>query len=189
MKTLVFATNNAHKLEEARAILGPEYVIQSLSDIGCHEDIPETADTLEGNSLQKAQYVSERYHCNCFADDTGLEVAALNGEPGVRTARYASDHDHAANRRKLLKELQGKDCRDAQFRTAVTLIADGKVEQCEGIVKGRIATEERGEGGFGYDSVFIPEDYDKTFAELPASVKNSISHRARALQAMSALLS
>ena len=185
MKTLVFATNNSHKLDEARQILGSDYTILSLNDIGCHEDIPETADTLEGNSLLKAQYVSEKYHCDCFADDTGLEVAALNGEPGVKTARYASDHDPAANRRKLLTQLSGKDNREAQFRTAVTLIIDGRTYQCEGIVKGQIATEERGDGGFGYDSLFVPHGYDKTFAQLPAATKNSISHRARALQQMS----
>lgn len=189
MISLVFATNNAHKLSEARAILGSDYTVQSLSDIGCHEDVDETADTLEGNSLLKARYVADSYHCNCFADDTGLEVEALGGAPGVHTARYATGHnDPVANRRKLLAQLQGNNNRRAQFRTAVTLIIDGKVYQCEGVVKGRIATSEHGEQGFGYDPLFIPEGYDKTFAELAPEVKNSISHRARALQNMINLL-
>ena len=189
MKTIVFATNNAHKLAEARQILGGEFEIMSLSDIGCHEEVDENADTLEGNSMLKARYVAENYHCDCFADDTGLEVSALNGAPGVHTARYASEHnDPAANRAKLLSELSGKDDRTAQFRTAVTVFYNGKVYQCEGIVRGRIDTQERGEHGFGYDPLFIPAGYDKTFAELPSETKNSISHRARALQKMKEII-
>lgn len=185
---LVFASNNAHKLQEVRAIL-PEYEILSLEDIGCHADIPETAETLEGNSLLKAQYIWEHYHCDCFADDTGLEIAALGNLPGVRTARWAGEPSNPANnRKKALQELNGKTNRAARFRTVVTLIRDGKVQQVEGIVNGSIATAEYGNGGFGYDPLFLPEGYDKTFAELPTELKNTISHRARAMQALKQLL-
>ena len=185
---LVFASNNAHKLQEVRAILS-EHEILSLEDIGCHADIPETADTLEGNSLIKAQYVYDHYHCDCFADDTGLEIAALNNAPGVYTARWAGEPSNPAeNRKKALRELDGQTNRAARFRTVITIIRDGKAEQVEGIVRGSIATAEYGDGGFGYDPLFIPEGYDRTFAELPAEVKNTISHRARALQALKQLL-
>lgn len=185
---LVFASNNAHKLQEVRAIL-PEYEILSLEDIGCHADIPETADTLEGNSLIKAQYIWDHYHSDCFADDTGLEIEALGNQPGVYTARWSGEPSNPANnRKKALKELAGKTNRAARFRTVVTLIRDGKAKQVEGIVRGRIATAEYGNGGFGYDPVFIPEGYDKTFAELPAELKNTISHRARAMQALKQIL-
>ncbi len=181
---LVFATNNAHKLSEIKAILGDRVEILSLADIECHDDIPETADTLEGNALIKARWVHERYGMDCFADDTGLEVDALGGGPGVHTARYAypDRYDPEANTRKLLAELQGKACRSAQFRTVVALIIKGEEHLFEGIVRGEIATEERGEEGFGYDPVFIPEETGKTFAELGVEVKNSISHRARAVE-------
>ncbi len=185
---LVFASNNAHKLQEVRAIL-PEHEILSLEDIACHADIPETAETLEGNSLLKAQYVWEHYHLDCFADDTGLEIEALGNQPGVRTARWAGEPANPANnRKKALAELAGQTNRKARFRTVVTLIRNGKVEQVEGIVRGSIATAEYGNGGFGYDPLFIPEGYDKTFAELPAELKNTISHRARALQALKQIL-
>ena len=185
---LVFASNNAHKLQEVRAILS-EHEILSLEDIGCHADIPETADTLEGNSLIKAQYVYDHYHCDCFADDTGLEIAALNNAPGVYTARWAGEPSNPAeNRKKALRELDGQTNRAARFRTVITIIRDGKAEQVEGIVRGSIATAEYGDGGFGYDPLFIPEGYDRTFAELPAEVKNTISHRARALQALKQIL-
>jgi len=185
---LVFASNNAHKLQEVRAIL-PEHEILSLEDIGCHADIPETAETLEGNSLLKAQYVWDHYHLDCFADDTGLEIAALGNQPGVRTARWAGEPANPANnRKKALAELSGQTNRAARFRTVVTLIRDGKAEQVEGIVRGSIATAEYGNGGFGYDPLFIPEGYDKSFAELPAELKNTISHRARALQALKQIL-
>lgn len=178
----VFATHNANKLEEVRDILGDKIDILSLRDIGCNEDIPETADTLNGNSLLKAQYVYDNYHFNCIADDTGLEVEALGGAPGVRTARYAGEgHDPEANINKLISELQGKDNRKAQFRTCITLIKDGEVKQFDGIVRGEITTERRGEGGFGYDPIFAPEEYGKTFAELGVNIKNKISHRARAI--------
>jgi len=180
---LVFATNNAHKLEEVRKILPSVFQIISLNELGCNEDIAETGTTLEANSLIKAQYIWDRYHVDCFADDTGLEIEALNGQPGVYTARWAGEaHDDAANRQKALRELQGQTNRKARFRTVITLIREGQVEQVEGIVNGHIATEERGNSGFGYDPLFIPEGYGKTFAELPASVKNTISHRARAME-------
>ncbi len=185
---LVFASNNAHKLQEVRAIL-PEHEILSLEDIDCHADIPETADTLQGNSLLKAQYVYDHYHCDCFADDTGLEIEALGNQPGVRTARWAGEPTNPANNRaKALRELAGQTNRNARFRTVITIIRNGNVQQVEGIVRGSIATAEYGNGGFGYDPLFIPEGYDKTFAELPAEVKNTISHRARALQALRQIL-
>lgn len=182
-RKLVFATNNAHKLDEIRAILGDEIEIVSLADIGCHTDIPETADTLEGNALQKARYVYEHYHCDCFADDTGLEVEALDGAPGVHTARYAypDRHDPEANTRKLLDALKEKSSRRAQFRTVIALILNGEEHVFDGRVEGSIATEKRGTEGFGYDPVFIPEDSGKTFAELGVEAKNRISHRARAV--------
>lgn len=182
-RKLVFATNNAHKLDEIRAILGDEIEIVSLADIGCHTDIPETADTLEGNALQKARYVYEHYHCDCFADDTGLEVEALDGAPGVHTARYAypDRHDTEANTRKLLDALKEKSSRRAQFRTVIALILNGEEHLFDGRVEGSIATEKRGTEGFGYDPVFIPEDSGKTFAELGVEAKNRISHRARAV--------
>ena len=179
MKTIVFATNNLHKLEEVRAIVSNGINIVSLSDIGCHDDIPETADTLEGNALQKARYVNERFGYDCFADDTGLEVEALNGEPGVRSARYAGEaHDSNANMDKLLNALEGQQNRKARFRTVIALIINGKEEYFEGIVDGRIIEEKRGKTGFGYDPLFMPDGYGETFAELGADIKNSISHRA-----------
>lgn len=182
-RKLVFATNNAHKLDEIRAILGDEIEIVSLADIGCHTDIPETADTLEGNALQKARYVYGHYHCDCFADDTGLEVEALDGAPGVHTARYAypDRHDPEANTRKLLDALKEKSSRRAQFRTVIALILNDEEHLFDGRVEGSIATEKRGTEGFGYDPVFIPEDSGKTFAELGVEAKNRISHRARAV--------
>jgi len=180
---LVFATNNTHKLDEIRAILGNKIEILSLNDIDCHDEIPETADTLEGNALQKAMYIKEHYGYDCFADDTGLEVSALGGAPGVHTARYAenTDHDSEANMNKLLKELEGKNDRSAQFRTVIALLLNGEQHLFEGIVKGDILTEKRGSEGFGYDPVFSPEQYSESFAELGAEVKNKISHRARAV--------
>ena len=181
---LVFATNNAHKLSEIRAMLGNEIQVMSLAEIDCHDNIPETADTLEGNALIKARWVKERYGLDCFADDTGLEVAALNGGPGVHTARYAypDRHDPEANTRKLLSELQNKSDRTAQFRTVIALILNGEEHLFEGIVRGEIAPEKRGTEGFGYDPVFMPEDTGLTFAQLGVDVKNRISHRARAVQ-------
>ena len=162
---------------------GDDFEILSLADIGCHDDIPETADTLEGNALIKAHYVSDRYGLDCFADDTGLEVTALGGAPGVHTARYAypDRHDPEANTAKLLRELKGKADRSACFRTVIALILGGKEHLFEGRVDGLIAEEERGTEGFGYDPVFIPEQTGRTFAELGVEIKNHISHRARAV--------
>ena len=178
MKTLVFATNNLHKLEEVRDILGGSFRIASLKEIGCIDDIPETADTLEGNALQKARYVKDKFGYDCFADDTGLEVEALGGAPGVFSARYAGlGHDSEANMRKLLKELEGKTNRQAQFRTVVALLLEGREYTFEGIVRGTILTERRGTAGFGYDPVFVPEGYAETFAEMGSEEKNRISHR------------
>ena len=191
---IVFATNNQHKLQEIRDILGSEFEIVSLKDIGCDVDIPETGNTLEENAMQKAPYVYDHYNLSCFADDTGLEVEALNGEPGVHSARYAegTDHDSEANMAKLLRNLEGKDNRKARFRTVIALIQKQdvcpcgctsikKVNRFEGIVDGSIATEKHGTAGFGYDPIFVPEGYDKSFAELGESIKNGISHRARAV--------
>ena len=188
-KKLVVATNNAHKLEEISAILGNEMELLSLKDIHCNADIPETADTLEGNARQKAMYIHENYGMDCFADDTGLEVEALKGAPGVFSARYAGDgHDSDANMQKLLKELEGKENRKAQFRTAICLIMEGKEYLFEGIVKGHIIEEKRGGAGFGYDPIFVPEGYNQTFAELGNDVKNTISHRARAVEKLCTFL-
>lgn len=185
-KRLVFATNNAHKLEEIRAILGNSIEILSLADIHCHADIPETADTLEGNARQKSRYVYEHYGLDCFADDTGLEVESLGGAPGVYSARYADGqgHDSQANMNKLLKEMEEKNDRKAQFRTIISLIEKGEERQFEGIVKGQITREKRGESGFGYDPIFQPDGYETTFAELGNDIKNRISHRARAVAAL-----
>lgn len=191
MKKLVIATNNAHKLEEIRAILGDRVEILSLADIDFHEDIPETADTLEGNALQKAHYIYDRYGLDVFADDTGLEVTALGMGPGVHTARYAypDRHDPKANTLKLLRELQDKTDRSARFRTVIALIENGEEHLFEGIVEGQIATEERGSQGFGYDPVFSPREYpQQTFAELGVEIKNVISHRARAVQKLAEYL-
>lgn len=191
MKRLVFATNNIHKLEEIRAILGSHVEVLSLSDIHCHVDIPETADTLEGNALQKAHYVFDHYGLDCFADDTGLEVAALGGRPGVHTARYACPdrHDTEANTALLLEELKNKSDRSARFRTVIALIEKGEEHLFEGIVEGIITPEKRGTQGFGYDPVFSPENTGKTFAELGTEVKNHISHRARAVAKLADYLS
>ena len=193
MDKIVFATNNLHKLEEIRQILGDNMEVLSLSDIDCHADIPETADTLEGNALQKARYVWDHYHMSVFADDTGLEVDALDGAPGVHSARYADGegHDSEANMQKLLRELDGKTLRTAHFRTVIALLlaperaadadAEPTVHLFEGRVDGTIATTKRGTAGFGYDPLFVPDGYNESFAELGTEVKNTISHRARAV--------
>lgn len=186
---IVFATNNRHKLEEVSAILGPDFELATPAACGITEDIPETQNTLEGNALQKARYIHERTGADCFADDTGLEVAALGGEPGVRSARYAGDqHDFAANTELLLKNLESKSDRSARFRTVVALILGGKEYLFDGVVNGRIIEEYRGAGGFGYDPVFIPDGYAETFAEMTAGEKNTISHRARAVEKLNAFL-
>ncbi len=187
MPSIVFATNNAHKLDEIRSILGARYTVLSLADIGCHADIPETANTLEGNAIQKARYIAERYSTDCFADDTGLEVEALDGEPGVLSARYAggSGHDSEANMRKLLQRLDGNANRRAQFRTVIALARrsdEADFTLFEGVVRGTIATQKQGTEGFGYDPIFVPEGYNASFAQLGADIKNSISHRARAVE-------
>lgn len=193
---IVFATNNQHKLDEIRSILGADFQVLSLREIGCHDDIPETADTLEGNALLKAQYVNRCFGFDCFADDTGLEVTALNGAPGVFSARYAGGegHDSEANMDKLLRNLEGNSQRAARFRTVIAYIHrnanTGTIEThtFEGIVNGVITHERHGREGFGYDPIFQPDGYDKTFAELGMDVKNAISHRARAVQQLAAFL-
>lgn len=183
MRKLVFATNNAHKLEEIRQILGDKIEVVSLADIGCTEEIAETADTLEGNALIKAKYVYERYGLSCFADDTGLEVHALGGAPGVYSARYAGEHcSPKDNIEKLLLAMTGESERRAAFRTVIALIDDGEQYLFEGLVRGTIEKTPSGTQGFGYDPVFRPEGYEHTFAELGAEVKNHISHRAIAVQ-------
>ena len=186
---IVFATNNAHKLSEVAQVVGDKFELVTLRECGITEDIPENEPTLEGNALAKARYVYSRTGLNCFADDTGLEVDALGGEPGVRSARYATDgHDDEANKRLLLERMQGVENRAAQFRTAVALIMDGEEYLFEGIVRGDIATEEHGEGGFGYDPLFFPEGGAKTFAEMSAEAKNEISHRGRAVRKLAEFL-
>lgn len=183
---LVFATNNKHKLQEVRDIIGSGVEILSLADIDCTDDIPETADTLDGNALIKARYIFEKYGVNCFADDTGLEVEALGGAPGVYSARYAGDgHDSEANMNKLLENLTGENNRSAQFRTVIALIIDGEEKLFNGIVKGEITRDKRGASGFGYDPIFVPEGYKESFAQMESSTKNSISHRYRATKQLS----
>ena len=183
---LVFATNNKHKLEEVRAILGNKIEILSLNDIDCHDDIPETADTLEGNALIKARYIYEKFGVDCFADDTGLEVEVLNGEPGVYSARYAGEEcNPEANMYKLLQNLTGKNNRNAQFRTVIALIIKGEEKLFNGIVKGTISNEKMGNAGFGYDPIFIPEGFSESFAQMTSEMKNSISHRYRATEELS----
>lgn len=189
-KKLVFATNNQHKLQEVRQILGDRRLIVSLNDIDCHDDIPETSNTLEGNALQKARWVAERYGIDCFADDTGLEVDALGGEPGVMSARYAAangcgdGHDSAANSKLLLERLASSDNRAARFRSVFAIIIDGKEHTVDGIVNGEITRSPRGNDGFGYDPIFQPEGHSKTFAEMSADEKNAISHRKNATEAL-----
>ena len=191
---LVFATNNQHKLQEVRQILGDRFEVMGLADIGCHEDIPETAETLEGNALQKARYVKEHYDLDCFADDTGLEVRALNGAPGVHTARYAElfgtgeTHDSNANMNLLLRNLENKTDRHARFRTVIALIYKGEEHLFEGIVEGTILHERHGSEGFGYDPIFQPNGYDTSFAEMSPQDKNAISHRGRATAKLAAFL-
>lgn len=194
---LVFASNNKHKLSEVRQILPEQVEVVSLKDVGFVQEIEETGATLEENSLLKANAVWEWLDKNrllgavdgVFADDTGLEIAALGGAPGVRTARWAGDEAcDVNNRQKALRELMGKEDRNARFRTVVSLIVQGKTQQVEGVVNGRIALQEEGDGGFGYDPVFVPEGYEKTFASLPTEVKNAISHRGRAMEKLCEIL-
>ncbi len=189
LRKLVFATNNQHKLEEARAILDGEFEVVSLAEIGCHDDIPETADTLEGNALIKARWVKERYGFDCFADDTGLMVDALDGAPGVYSARYAGEHcSFADNVNKMLREMDGKDDRKAHFVTVIAIILNGETITFEGRVDGKISTEPHGEGGFGYDPIFIAEETGRSFAEMAPEEKNAISHRGRAMRKLADFL-
>jgi XTP/dITP diphosphohydrolase len=194
-RKLVFATNNANKINEVKALLeacGPEvserYEVLSLRDIGCNEDIPENSNTFAGNALQKAEYVNVHYDVDCFADDSGLEVRALGMDPGVRSARYAMDegfdHNSEANNDKLLRKLQRVRDRSAQFRTVIVLLMDGKMQEFEGVCRGSITTERSGSQGFGYDPIFRPQGYDVTFAEMSMEEKNAISHRGKALRMM-----
>ena len=180
---LCMATNNAHKIEEIRPLVPGTVGLVSLEEIGCREELPETGDTLEANSRQKAQYVWDHYGVSCFADDTGLEVEALGGEPGVYSARYAGpQRDARANMELLLRKLAGEENRRAQFRTSITLILAGETYQFEGVVRGAILGAPRGTGGFGYDPLFVPDGYARTFAEMDLAEKNKISHRARAVE-------
>ncbi len=186
---LVFATNNQHKLEEVSAILDNSIELLSLKDINCNTDIPETADTLEGNALLKAQYIYNNFGINCFADDTGLEVEALNNEPGVYSARYAGENKNPeANMFKVLDNLREKENRKARFRTVIALILNGKEYLFEGIINGKITNSKQGSAGFGYDPIFMPEGYNETFAELGNNIKNKISHRALAINKLSDFL-
>ena len=179
MKQIVFATNNKHKLEEIRNILDNTLNILSLDDINCHEDIPETGSTIEENALIKARYIKEKYGYDCFADDTGLEIKSLNNEPGVYSARYAgNDHNSEKNMQKVLENLKGKNDRSACFRTCIALITSNNEYLFEGKIEGEIITEKKGESGFGYDPIFVPEGYTQTFAEMGNELKNKISHRA-----------
>lgn len=185
MKEICFATNNRGKLEEIRKQIGDRYKVLSLSDIGCLEELPETQLTIAGNSMQKAEYVNIRYSIDCFADDTGLEVDALDGAPGVISSRYAGPQCNPEdNIQLLLKNLEGVENRSARFRTVITLIIDGEMHQFEGLVEGKITTERHGEKGFGYDPVFQPEGYSVTFAQLSVEEKNQISHRGKAAKKM-----
>ncbi len=186
---LVFATNNQHKLKEIRHATGKSFTVLGLNDIDIREDIPETCDTLEGNAIQKATYITERYSLNCFADDTGLEVEALNGAPGVYSARYAGEGcSFEDNVRKLLAEMKGVENRRACFRTVIAFSHDSQIVTFEGRIEGIITTEGRGKDGFGYDPVFQPEGFQQTFAEMPLDLKNSISHRGRAVAAFTRFL-
>ena len=180
--TLVFASNNRHKLREIREILNNEVEILSLEDIGCREEIPEEHDTLEGNACQKAGYIFQRYTMNCFADDTGLEIEALKGEPGVYSARYAGENcTFDDNMNLVLEKMKGIRNRKARFRTVIALIENGILSTFEGSVEGSIISEKKGLAGFGYDPIFIPDGFKETFAEMPHIIKNTVSHRARAI--------
>ncbi|MFR9621105.1 MAG: non-canonical purine NTP diphosphatase [Rikenellaceae bacterium] len=187
---IVFASNNAHKVAEIQQILGDDFEVVTLRECGITEDIPETAETLEGNACLKAQYIYERLGVNCFADDTGLEVDALGGTPGVRSARYATDegHDSVANNALLLKNMSGVEGRSAQFRTVIALILDGREHLFEGIVRGEICRDYAGGEGFGYDPLFVPDGHSRTFAQMSMAEKSAISHRGRAVAKLVAFL-
>lgn len=186
---IIFATNNAHKLSEVQAVLGDGFTLVTPRECGVTEEIPEEQDTLEGNASQKSRYLYDRTHQNCFADDTGLEVEALGGAPGVHSARYATDgHDFAANNRLLLKNMEGVENRRARFRTVISLILNGEEHLFEGVVEGRILDHESGHEGFGFDPLFVPDGFDRTFAEMSAEEKNAVSHRGRAVRKLAAFL-
>lgn len=183
MRKLIFATNNQHKLEEVSHLIKDNYKIQSLKDINCFEEIPETSDTIKGNASQKSHYIYDKFGIDCFADDTGLEIEALDGRPGVYSARYAGEeHNFEKNMNKVLAEMNGITNRKARFKTAISLILNGEEKNFEGIINGVILTEKRGQEGFGYDPVFQPDGFDKSFAEMDLEEKNKISHRAIAVR-------
>jgi XTP/dITP diphosphohydrolase len=183
MKQLIFATHNAHKADEVKAIVGNLFEVKNLSDINFFDEIPETGNTFKENAFQKVKYLHNKLNCNCFADDSGLSVDALNGEPGIFSARYAGEPSNSQrNTEKLLDALKNISNRKAQFTCVIAVILDGQPHFFEGVIHGTITETPYGEGGFGYDPVFIPDGYDKTFAELPADIKNKISHRAIALE-------
>jgi XTP/dITP diphosphohydrolase len=189
MQTICFATNNQHKLEEVRLALAPDFRVLSLADIGCAEELPETGNTLEANARQKAEYVFNKYAIACFADDTGLEVEALNNEPGVYSARYAGPQRNSShNIDLLLKNLAGSKNRKAQFRTVICWITENGTHLFEGVVEGEIISERKGTQGFGYDPVFVPTGFTKTFAEMNMNEKNQLSHRARAVNKLTNFL-
>ena len=179
---LVFASNNQHKVEEVQVLIGTKINLKSLNEIGCHDEIPETGDTFIENAGQKSRFVYERYHLNCFADDSGLEIDALNGEPGVHSAHYSGSRDFQENMSLVLARLEGKTDRKARFKTVISLILEGKEHLFEGVIEGKISLKQSGKRGFGYDPIFIPEGYDISFAEMSAEEKNKISHRARAME-------
>lgn len=188
MLELVFATNNAHKLEEVQAIIGSKFNLRSLAEIDCYDDIPETGVTFQENAQQKTDYLVERFKVNCFGDDSGLEVDALGGEPGVYSARYSGSRDMEQNIDLVLERLVGAESRTARFKTVISLFLEGKQYFFEGTIEGRIIDERRGDGGFGYDPIFIPDGYSRTFAEMSAAEKNLISHRSIAVSKMAAFL-
>lgn len=179
---LVFATNNPHKIQEVNAVLGGSFEIIGLKDIGCTEELPETHETIRENAQEKAQYVYQHYQVDCFSEDSGLEIDALNGEPGVHTAHYSGSRDADANIQLVLDKMAGKTDRSARFRTVIALILNGREYLFEGTVDGSILNEKRGEGGFGYDPIFVPKGYEHSFAEMASDIKNQISHRAKATQ-------
>ena len=185
---LCFATNNAHKLKEIKALLGETFSLKTLQEIGCNEELPETTDTIEGNSAQKAEYVWEHYHVNCFADDSGLEIEALHGAPGVHSAYYSGERNHARNIERVLRELANETNRKARFKTVITLTLSGKSHSFEGVVEGIIIDTPLGTDGFGYDPIFVPEGHDQTFAEMTLEQKSKISHRSRAFAKLVAFL-
>jgi XTP/dITP diphosphohydrolase len=188
-KVICLASNNEHKIEELKTLMGSSFEIKTLKEIGCTEDIEETADTMAGNSLIKAQYINSNYGLDCIADDSGLEADALNGEPGIYSARYAGEHgNHEKNMDKLLFNLKGITDRNARFKTVITLILNGKIDIFEGTVEGKIIEEKRGKQGFGYDPIFVPNGFQRTFAEMSLGEKVPISHRGRAMVKLMAFL-